>query len=246
MVVGYIFFQKQCYYYFEELSRTCLSSQYSNRSPTFLKNIYCWYCCRWQSHNTTKLPMVAPSRGWLVLLLALCNALELFGWYPCASSSLGTGDRCKLSMVSTGSVIADLAGMSVKDALKAVGGERGALPQELVIPHCDIERATPSVCKYIIANPKAFVENDQIAMYHGFDNQKNAENTPLSTLAEHLPVIYIADVHSEYGTLGLLLNKPSVYTLGDPHFHPEFRAFRQRRIYMGGVQNRCVCNCILS
>ena len=134
--------------------------------------------------------------------------------------------------------IADLEDMSVKEALKEIAGHFNALPSVEIVSNSDVVKAAPTVCKYIIANPKAFFENEEIAKHHGVDLESFPPSTPLVDLAEHLPVLYIADVHSEYGTLGFLLNRPTGLTLGDDQFHPEFRAFRNRRVYLGGVQNR--------
>jgi putative AlgH/UPF0301 family transcriptional regulator len=49
-------------------------------------------------------------------------------------------------------------------------------------------------------------------------------------------VIYIADVHPEYGTLGFMLNRKSEVTMND--LYPELRSLRKRPVYLGGVQNR--------
>ena len=138
----------------------------------------------------------------------------------------------------SGKTVADLRDMSVKDTLKEIAGPLYTLPSTEIVPNSDVVKAAPSVCKYIIANPKAFLENEEIAKYHGLELAAFSPSTPLVDLAKHLPVLYIADVHSEYGTLGFLLNRPTGFRLGDEQFNPEFKAFRNRRVYLGGVQNR--------
>ena len=138
----------------------------------------------------------------------------------------------------SGRTVSDLNDMSVKEVLREIAGPLTNLPSCEVVPNSDVVKAAPTVCKYIIANPKAFFDSEEIATYHGVDLQSFAPSTPLVDLAKHLPVLYIADIHSEYGTLGFLLNRPTGMTLGDERFHPEFRAFRNQRVYLGGVQNR--------
>ncbi len=154
------------------------------------------------------------------------------------SSSADTTKVDNIAYKGNAKTVADLEDMSVKEILKEIAGPLNALPVDEVIPKSDVVKAAPTVCKYIIANPKALLENNDIAKYHGVDLESFSPSTPLIDLAKYLPVLYIADVHSEYGTLGFLLNKPTEMTLGDDRFHPEFRAFRNRRVYLGGVQNR--------
>lgn len=57
----------------------------------------------------------------------------------------------------------------------------------------------------------------------------------MSYFATALPVIYVADVHPEYGTLGLQLNRLSNRTMSD--LFPGLQSFRQRPLYMGGKKN---------
>ena len=59
---------------------------------------------------------------------------------------------------------------------------------------------------------------------------------PLIDLARKLPVIYLADIHQEYGTLGLQLNAVSDKSLND--FHSALKMLRDRPVYNGGLQNR--------
>ncbi len=106
----------------------------------------------------------------------------------------------------------------------------------------DVSRSKPTINKYIIANPKAFfdVNNyDIVKNYMDIDycNKVMAENGMLTIdVIRSLPIIYIADIHSEYGTLGFMLNKPSTKIMND--VHPEYKSFRNRPIYEGGIQNK--------
>ena len=87
--------------------------------------------------------------------------------------------------------VSHLSEMSVKDALKACCGAITVNERDL-LPNCDIVKAAPTICKFVIANPKAFLVNRDIAKFHGFDIDSFNSSTPLSHLAKYLPVLYIA------------------------------------------------------
>lgn len=128
--------------------------------------------------------------------------------------------------------ISDLRKLTTKAALLAVCGPSiGGEYQDV-----DILKSAPTVCKFVIANPKAMYENPSIAKSVGLDFAAMDPATPLSSLAAKLPVIYIADNHPEYGTLGFMLNKLSDNTMND--LKSEYKAFRSRPVYLGGVQKR--------
>ena len=151
--------------------------------------------------------------------------------------------RTQLLMTS---VVADISKMSVKQALVEVCGSTDLLKPPLN-PNVDrishtfkgvqIERSSPTVCRYVIANPQAFLSNPGVASLYGFDAELLSLNTPLTDLAALLPVIYIAEEHPEYGTLGLMLNKRNLQQkMGD--IYPALRSFRNRPIYLGGAKQR--------
>jgi hypothetical protein len=102
----------------------------------------------------------------------------------------------------------------------------------------DIIQKPPGICDYIIANPKAFLDNPEQAKLYGFDIDeiKNRINN-IEDLAYYLPVIYLADYHTEYGYLGFQLNnKLKDKKMVD--FRSELKALRQSPVYLGGVRNQ--------
>ena len=97
----------------------------------------------------------------------------------------------QLMMENTGLRVSDLAGISVKDSLRACCGAVDIASKD-ILTTCEVVKAPPTICKFIIANPKAFFDNKDIARFHGLDVDAFNSSTPLSRLAMHLPVIYIA------------------------------------------------------
>ena len=140
------------------------------------------------------------------------------------------------SNIQMGLTFKDLRSLSVKEALNAICGPSHDLEEKYKFPNTDIAKKAPTVCTYVIANPKAFFEKPRIAKAYGIDMESITPNTPLEDLAKLLPVVYIADVHTEYGTLGYQLNKRSENTMND--IFPELRSFRQTPVFLGGQQNK--------
>ena len=171
------------------------------------------------------------SFGFLVTLILICigtvRTLHISSSNALARRMYMQGD------VSVGT-IADLEVMNVKEALRSVRGV--ACDSTFRFTNTDVMRSPPTVCRYLIANPKGFFENPAAAKFHGVDLSLISKDTLLSDLASILPVIYVADVHPEYGTLGLVLNSMSGKTLMD--VHPELRAFRKKILYNGGQEGR--------
>lgn len=93
----------------------------------------------------------------------------------------------------------------------------------------------PTVCKFVIANPRQFILNPTISKNYGFD-WLSTDNQGLEELAAALPVIYLADQHSDYGNLGYMLNRKSPKTVRD--FYPGLKKLRDRPVYQGGVGER--------
>ena len=134
--------------------------------------------------------------------------------------------------------VGDLEKLTTKAALASVLG-----PSELLSPEAryadntvNVMKEIPTVNRFVVANPKAMLENPLIAKSVDLDFDTLDASMPLTKLAEKLPVIYLADQHPEYGTLGFILNKMSEKTMND--LNPEFRSFRQSSVYLGGTQNR--------
>ena len=130
--------------------------------------------------------------------------------------------------------VKDLKNLSVKEALNAVCSQE--FESKHLFPKTDIAKKAPTVCTYVIGNPKAFFEKPRMAKAYGVDVDSIDPKTPLSDLAKILPVVYVADVHTEYGTLGYQLNKRSQNTMND--MSPELRSFRKTPIHLGGAQNK--------
>ena len=137
--------------------------------------------------------------------------------------------------VQSAPVIDDLRRLSTKQALAAVCGQASEMAGH-TYTNVDVVKSSPTVCKFVIGNPKALYENPLIAKSVGLDFAALDPAMPLSSLAAMLPVLYIADNHPEYGTLGFMLNKPTGQSLND--IKPEYKALRSRPVYLGGVQNR--------
>eukprot|EP01041_Mallomonas_annulata_P003136 gene3136-6172_t len=131
--------------------------------------------------------------------------------------------------------IADIKGMSTKEAMREVCGDSDSLPSKYLFPGVDIIQKSPTLCEYIIANPKAFMENPDIAKQYGVDLDEIDQSKPAEDLARYLPVIYLADFHTEYGNLGFMLNKPETKMT---ELRPELRALRNAPVYRGGIRNQ--------
>lgn len=132
--------------------------------------------------------------------------------------------------------LSDVPSLTSKACFQAVCGDSVLTPKDKLIPNVDIITAPPLVSNYIIANPKVFLEKPEIAVLYGFDVKSFASSTPLEKLALELPIIYIADIHPEYGTLGFMLNKLSPSSM--MNLHPTLKSLRSRPIYKGGLQNK--------
>ena len=134
-------------------------------------------------------------------------------------------------------VIGDLPKLTTKAALQAVCGPMPtSVSDDYLYKDVDIVKSAPTVCRFVLGNPKALFENPLIAKSVGLDFASMDPATPLTALAAMLPVAYVADWHSDYGTLGFMLNKPSGQSMND--IKPEMKAFRSRPVYLGGLNNR--------
>ena len=179
----------------------------------------------------------------MTLLVLLCIIISLI----CGTESfLGPASMgCRrgqnpLTMTLTEETytVQDLKKLSTKAALSAVCGDRRLLEDQYRYDDglVNVVKGAPTVNRFVVANPKAMLENPLIAKTVGLDFETIDSTMPLSKLADELPVIYIADVHPEYGTMGFMLNKRADVSMND--LHPEFRSFRSRTVYIGGTQNR--------
>ena len=167
----------------------------------------------------------------ILCIIQMIGAFQSYNNHQTSSSSLFCSNKRIMKMVLE---VKDLKSLSVKEALNAVCSQE--FDPKYLFPNTDIAKKAPTVCTYVIANPKAFFEKPRMAKAYGVDVENIPPNTPLSELAKILPVVYVADVHTEYGTLGYQLNKKSQNTMND--VSPELRSFRQTTINLGGVQNK--------
>ena len=170
----------------------------------------------------------------IISFVILCNLNSILS-FKISCSTARCNQRKTISMEYT---IADASNLPVKQVLNAVCGSVSAIDSKYLFEGVDIEKAVPTVCKYIVANPKAFLEKPKLAKQYGFDLDALGfdSSTPLSLLAPHLPVIYIADIHNEFGTLGYQLNKKAGIVLNE--LYPELRSLRSAEVYLGGYSKK--------
>lgn len=90
---------------------------------------------------------------------------------------------------------------------------KDVVPPQFLFPHCSARSALfgPTVNRYLIANPQTFLNDENLLAAFSIDVRTierdfNDAGGDLSVLAKHLPVIYVANVHSEFGWLGFQLN----------------------------------------
>lgn len=110
----------------------------------------------------------------------------------------------------------ELAKYSLSRALGLIStGMTGKVivPPQFVFPHCAARSALfgPTVNRYLIANPQTFLNDENLLAAFNIDVRTvekdfNDAGGDLSVLAKYLPVIYVANVHSEFGWLGFQLN----------------------------------------
>lgn len=93
--------------------------------------------------------------------------------------------------------------------------------------------APPMINHFAVAAPVPFLQNPRLASKYGCDLSALRSDADFLTLAQQLPVIYLADDHSDYGMFGLQLNKKSGKTVGD--MYASLRSLRMRPVYTGGA-----------
>mmetsp|Transcript_15046 Transcript_15046/g.22230 ORF Transcript_15046/g.22230 Transcript_15046/m.22230 type:complete len:309 (-) Transcript_15046:484-1410(-) len=133
--------------------------------------------------------------------------------------------------------VSDLSDLSVREVLASVCGNNRENYRErgLLFNNVDIFKGSPTVGKFIIANPKGFCSKPIVAKSHGFDVESLLPTASLESLDYQLPVVYIADIHPEYGTLGYMLHRESV-NASMAALYPSLKSFRTRPIYSGGIR----------
>lgn len=136
------------------------------------------------------------------------------------------------SEVTNSYTLSDLGKLNTKAALLAFCGDVDSIPASAKFENVNVEKSKPTYNRFIIANPKALLNDANVARTFGIDLDSISGATPLTEIAARLPVIYIADVHSEYGTMGYMLTDRCSKSMGDSK--PEYRMFRSRPIFNGG------------
>lgn len=173
---------------------------------------------------------------WLTAITAKCLLMSTVATRVSVTENRAM--QIKMTATGTSYTVGDLKKLSTKTALASVCGPPELLSEESRFPESAVKvmKEMPTVNRFVVANPKAMMENPLIAKSVGLDFDAMDSSMPLSSLAEKLPVIYIGDMHPEYGTLGFLLSKKSDKSMND--IKPELRSFRQTQVYIGGTQNR--------
>lgn len=125
-----------------------------------------------------------------------------------------TPDSSDFHIRSSGfSFLEELDELSFGEALSAVCGHSNVTDVSLLFPGTEARpsKFAPTINRFVIANPLEFFADERMVNFFQIDLQavendyKQAGND-LSALAKYLPVVYLADVHSELGTLGFQLN----------------------------------------
>lgn len=117
-----------------------------------------------------------------------------------------------------------------------VVGSLVSSPARIELP--ELKSDDLSVCKFLIANPKPFLEDTVLSRRFGVDiNERLAgEGCTSSELSALLPVLYLADINEVYGSLGFKLNEPTKDNVGS--LYPYLSALSPRPLYSGGRSNQ--------
>jgi hypothetical protein len=107
--------------------------------------------------------------------------------------------------------LSDIKSLSIVDGIKTLAKQFEVGGVSYKFPNTHIIRGRPTVGKFIIANPKAFLDNP--TTIKPYCNVPLTEDMDLRGFVLSLPVIYIADNHDELGTLGYIINRKAPYTL---------------------------------
>lgn len=115
---------------------------------------------------------------------------------------------------------------SLDSATESIG-KNHPIPERLLFKGVSVSQDAPTSCHYLIANPAHW------------DAQKGNSHLgvkPGSHDADYLPVLYIAEKHTEYGTLGYLLNNRKADATVESVL-PSLRYLRDRPLYEGGPEH---------
>lgn len=89
-----------------------------------------------------------------------------------------------------------------------------------------ISEQAPMICQFIIPRPGVILDESILSRIYGDTSQENIK-------LQQNPVIYISSDHSQYGTLGYVLNRRADDAkVGS--IYPELRHLRDRPVFEGG------------
>ncbi|RYH00217.1 hypothetical protein EON65_49600 [archaeon] len=93
--------------------------------------------------------------------------------------------------------------MTLGELFGAICGNQKVANSELLYDNVNLIKKEPNINQFVIANPKAFLDQPDLAKKYGVDFTlvKPGEKVDLTLLARMLPVIYIADWHKDYGEM---------------------------------------------
>jgi len=118
----------------------------------------------------------------LLIIIVMINIINVGSFTPISrATQLSSGSKLNAA------TIGDLYDMNVKEAIIAVCGD--ILNKEYQYTNTDILKSSPSICKYIIGNPKAFLspDNTQISSKYGVIVDKLDMKADATTLSNILP-----------------------------------------------------------
>lgn len=93
-------------------------------------------------------------------------------------------------------------------------------------PNVTLYPQEPTICRYIIPNPLSCLRNPRFFEYHGLSIQD----------IRTWPVIYIANINKDYGTLGLMINQLAEVNVGN--LYPAYRKLRNQPLFLGGKNRK--------
>ena len=134
-----------------------------------------------------------------------------------------------LGMVS--GLSTDLARLSSSQCIeRLIGLQPQRAIENSLFPSTTVS-SSPALHRYLLANPSYFLNDPEFAAAYGVTTFVNEFE-----LCQQLPVIYMTEIHPEYGVLGFQLNSPSGKTMND--LYPAFKYLRSRPIYRGGISQK--------
>jgi putative AlgH/UPF0301 family transcriptional regulator len=135
----------------------------------------------------------------------------------------------------------ELSKHSLSHALGLICSDNTEILAKKSFPHCSVRPSvfSPTINRYVIANPLHFFKDKQLLDAFGINLEEIeaqfVSQGKLSILAKFLPVVYIANVHSEFGWLGFQLNLRRAGETVEELF-PYLKVIRDQPLYRGGAK----------